>query len=308
MKRLFAFGAFMLLFVGFHTPLAAGFSGYGCGTMCLASMNSFCPSCGPMTGGYFNTYTPWAPRPPMWWQTGPMMYSNFYSPGPWSYGPTYPGLMPSYFPGVTHVGAGKPNLYLQGKPGTAVSVKMSFEEGGNWLASVPSHGKQGWKGVLAEKNRIQTDQGTYSFLFSDYRVNGLSFQEQKGFCSPREGVVGKMAMTLHKAGFTAREIADFVEYWSVKLPPSKSFCVYPQDERQLNSVAPLEITPKPVAVRRVLFVVQVEEGLNASGARFSQAPKQSWSPQPLRMPASDSEGLVAREWGVAFMFAPAKSN
>ena len=48
----------------------------------------------------------------------------------------------------------------------------------------------------------------------------------------KKHVIGKMAMTLKQASFTGREIADFIEYWSVKLPGSKSFCIYPQDERQ----------------------------------------------------------------------------
>ncbi len=290
----------------------------GCGTLCLASMRDFCPTCYANSGYYggYGSYggmMPWGTPSPYWWQTGPMMYSNFYQPAPWYSsgmpGMSYysPGVMGNYYPGGGGVFAAKPNLYLIGAPGTQVSVKIQMkEEGANWLAAVPAHGQEGWKGTLNDRKRIVTENGAYRYLYSDYRLFGQNFQDQNGFCADRKNIINKMALELNRAGFSGRELADFIEYWSVKLPASKRYCVYPQDERQLNAVAPLEVTPKPVAIRRVLFMVQVGEGLTKSGHKFTSAPKSTWTPEPLRMPASEKEGLVIREWGVGFFAAGEK--
>jgi hypothetical protein len=281
-------------------PVAAGFMGGGCGTSCMMQMQGYCPMCNLMMQ---QQMMPWGMPQPYWWGTGPMMYSNFYAPSPWNYGPR-PGVYSSYYPGTGGMFAAKPNLYLNAPKGTKVTVKMSLvEEGANWLASVPAHGADGWKGTLEEKNKIRsTDGALYRYLYTDYRMYGHGFQDTAGFCAPQKRIVETLAMELRKADFTPREIADFIEYWSVKFPQSKRFCVYPQDERQLDSVAKLEITPKPVAVRRVLFMVQVDEGILAQGGPFATEPKQPWKPEPLRVPAAEG-GLVVHEWGVGFFSA-----
>jgi len=287
-------------------------AGVGCGTMCMAEINNFCPTC---NRGFYSgpNMSPWGAPYPWWWQTGPMMYSNFYQPAPWYqssnwnnyYAPS--GVMPSYYPGTGGMMMGKPNLYIEGPAGTPITIKMKFtEQGANWLATVPSHGTQGWKGTLEEKGRIRTDQGIYGFLFSDYRVNGFHLQDREGFCSTKKNVLGKMAISLNRSGFTGREIADFLEYWSVKFPQAERYCVYPQDERQLATVADLEVTPKPASIRRLLFMVQLEENLGKSAGKFTKAPVREWNPQPVRALASDKNAIKIREWGVGFFAAKSR--
>lgn len=304
-KMKLALALWVLGFAGMSfsaSGLSAAIGGGGCGSLCMNNLRNFCPTCNPA----FQSPMPWGAPAPWWWGTGPMMYSNFYSPAPWYYG-QYPGVMGNHYPGSGGMFAAKPNLYLQGPVGTEVTVKVKLaEEGSNWLASVPSHGTEGWKVKLAARSKVQAGGGTYGYLYSDYRMHGREFQDRKGFCAARKNVVAKMALQLKEADFTGREIADFIEYWSVKLPRSQGFCVYPQDERQLDAAAPLEISPKPAAVRRVLFMVQVEEGLvpseGAAGKRrkFSSRPNAPWHPQPLRLPASAAGSVVAHEWGVGF--------
>lgn len=277
------------------------------GTTWMSQMRGYCPTCNLMMGPQM---MPWGMPSPWWWQTGPINYSNFYSPAPWNYGYGYPGVMPQYYPGGGQIFAAKPNLYVEGDAGTKITVKVNFiEEGANWLASVPVHGTQGWSGTLIEKNKIRTDNGTYKYLYSDYRLYGRNFQDNEGFCAERSNLIPKLAIELKNSGFSGREIADFLDYWSVKIPQGDRFCVFPQDERQLNAVAPLDISPKPVSVRRVLFLVQPEGGLLKNGEKFTSAPTRSWNPQPLRAVAADSKSIRIREWGVGFLAAkPGKSN
>ena len=311
-KTIFAalFGA-ALCFSTLLSPAAMALGiGYGCGTMCFAQMQSYCPTCAMaqqqqmMSAGMM----PWGMSQPYWWGAGPMMYNNFYQPGPWSMGPS-PGMMPGVngmmYPGSGNVGIAKPNIYVHGPQGTEVTFKLKFvEEGSNWLASVPAHGTDGWKGTIAEKDKFQTADGLYRYLYSDYRVYGKNFQDQHGFCTSKNDVIGKMARQLKEASFTGREIADFIEYWSVKLPKSNSYCVYPQDEHQLATVATFEVTPKPAAVRRVLFMLQTEEGLGKASpmGKFAARPASPWHPEPLRVPANDQTAVTVHEWGVGFLF------
>lgn len=293
---------------------AHAISGVGCGTLCLAELRGYCPTC--VGAVPAQAMTPWGVSPPYYWNTGPMMFGGFYGPAPWSYVPqppayysapvSYPspGIIPGYFPGGGGFFAAKPNLYLLGAVGTDVSVKVKFvEEGANWLAAVPVHGEQGWRVTLAERNKLRSGDVTYGYLYSDYRAYGRVLQDQEGFCAPKEDIISKIALEMKRAGFSGRELADFMEYWSVKFPQSESYCVYPQDDRQLEKIASLEINPKPVAMRRVIFLVQVQEGLRKNGGKFTKAPKRPWNPVPLRVPAAESREIVAREWGVGFLAA-----
>jgi hypothetical protein len=293
---------------------AAGFAAtpYGCGMSCLSQLNGFCPTCG---GGnnLYNVYgnTPWGTPQPYYWQTGPVNYSNFYSPAPWSYAPPQqayamaysPGVQGGYFPGGGGFFGAKPNIYVTGTPGTAVTVKLHFKEkGDNWLAAIPAHGEEGWHGTIAENDRVTVDGVTYGYLYSDYRVYGRAFQDTAGFCASKPVILTRIANEMNRAAFSPREIAHFLDYWAVKFPQSESYCVYPQDERVLEQVAALDVTPKAAVTRRVLFLVQVKEGLNKTGAKFSKAPTQEWTPQALRKPAS-ANAITVREWGVGFMAA-----
>ncbi|HAR44154.1 MAG TPA: hypothetical protein DCS07_16240 [Bdellovibrionales bacterium] len=299
--------------LSFQNAYAFGFCAGCCGTTCMAQMNNYCPTCNAWNYQPQMT-TPWSTPTPYWWQSGPMNYSNFYAPAPWQYyspqmySPMMtPGIMGNYYPGHANVGAGKPNIYIEGAAGTDFKMKIRFlEEDANWLAAIPVHGVDGWKGTLGEKNQIKTEQGTYPYFFSDYRVHDRAMQDKEGFCATKDKVIGKMAMSLKAAGFSKMEIGDFLEYWTVKLPQSKSYCVYPQDERQLDRITALDVTPKPKSIRRLLFVVQVEEGLFKNGEKFTSAPPNTWSPQPVRNLASspaEKGGITVREWGVAFLIA-----
>lgn len=304
MKKIFLLLVAVLFFgMGFVRGAHAAFPVQGgCGTMCWAQIQNYCPTC---NRGYYPGYNtmPWGAPTPWWWGTGPMMYSNFYSPAPWSY-IANPGVMPTYYPGTGGMFAAKPNIYLEGPAGTEVSFKLKFTEpGANWLVSVPVHGREGWSGKLTEKKLFQTEGGSYKFLYTDYRMHGNQFQDEAGFCATRDKVVGKIAISMKQAGFNGREIADFMEYWTVKFPQSERYCVFPQDERQLETVAAFEVSPKPVAVRRILFMVQVQEAMNKGVGKFVSAPKREWVAPPIRMPAAEKQGLVIREWGVGFLSA-----
>ena len=269
-----------------------------------AKSDGWCPYCG-INNNYYAT--PFYSMPsffpsyyPMWGNYGALAYSNFYYPGAWSGG----GMNGGFYPGGGGGFGGKPNIYISGKPGTEFKVKVDMKDGSNWLATAPVHGDLGWQGTLEKENQIAVNKIDYSFFYYDFRFDEKRLQDTSGFCTDRDHVISRMADGLKVAGFKENEIKDFVEHWSIKMPFSQRYCVYPQNEKHLNQIAELKIEPKPRRVTRLLYMVVVQEGLLNNGKKFTKAPSKEWnfaaSNSGDRFPASDDE-IAVREWGVGFV-------
>ncbi len=268
--------------------------------------SGMCVHCGMMNGGM--AVSPFAspfPAGPLWVPYGMMSYPNFYSPGPWMNGgfnaAAYPG-----FPGGWHHGgavAGKPNVYIHGPPGTSFKFRVVPQGKTHLLASVPAHGKRGWtaKQNSSGDGGIHSESAELAYLFYDYRFEPGRLQGEEGFCTDRTSLMPRLEQTMSEAGFTPNEIEDFHEYWSIKMPAAKSFCVFPQDERVLESIAHLEVRPVPLYSKRVVFIIVPND---STAPLLKQPPLRAWVPkkQVERIPASN--GLGIHEWGVGFLTTP----
>lgn len=252
-----------------------------------------------LTPSFFPSHYPW------WAGYGAMSYSNFYYPGAWKNN----GIDGAMYPGHGGGFAAKPNLYVSGPSGTDVKVRVNLAQDSQMLIAVPGHGLTGWAAKISDGDRLSSKGASYDFLYYDYRFNEKKMQDTAGFCTEREGLIPKMADGLKAAGFTTPEIEDFREHWSVKIPPADRYCVFPQDSRFLDRVAPLSIEPKPASVTRFLFVVVLDETFALGRATsFNKAPKKTWDyaakaePKRDRAPASAlANGIAVREWGVGFL-------
>ncbi|MGE0616092.1 MAG: hypothetical protein AB7P04_10665 [Bacteriovoracia bacterium] len=262
-----------------------------------------CPYCG-MRSNYGSYAMPsfYPPNYPWWAGYGAMTYPNFYYPTAWNRG----GINPTYFPGQGHVMFGKPNLYISGPAGTEVKVKVELPTENTLLAAVPAHGQMGWEATLqpatAEKP-LRTAGADYRFFFYDFRSDDAKLQDEAGFCVTRQELMPRLKKILVTAGFRELEVRDFESYWSVKLPPSSKYCVYPQTQAQLDQVAPLRVTPAPTRIRRLAFVIAIKEGLVANDRKFTREPKKAWVNGDLeRAVAAEraTPGVEVREWSVGF--------
>jgi hypothetical protein len=254
---------------------------------------------------------------------GDRVYGNFGYPGVMlpAMGPYNSGMMPysynaamtGYSPGIyggAYPGGGqammmKPNIYLSGKPGTQVKVKLNFPSSSYWLIAVPFHGKNGWDVKLAQEDRVQSEGAEYRFLYYDYRSDLGPMQNQAGFCTNREQLIPRLLTILKEAKFQEAAIQDFQSHWSVKIPPSKRYCVFPQDQSQIEKLAPLEVIPRPKTVTRLLFVVVMDAGKKLA-EKFSQDPPQAWKFAPQEASSQPANSVLTddfqvREWGVAFL-------
>jgi hypothetical protein len=274
---------------------------------------SDCPTCNMMA--YYQMQPSFMPQLPWTAYYGSMAYPNFGFPGPWS-GIAMNG---GFYPGWGNVGMGKPLLYLEGEDGTPVSIKVKLAPGANWLVAAPAYGDGAWSGKL-QGNHLMAGGAEYRDLFYDYRAESGKLQDTRGFCTDRDGLMPALKGALRDSGFKEGEIHDFEQYWSVKMPLSKRYCVFPQGTAELGQLARVEIDPKPQTWTQLTFVIQVEEALSGGTGRFSHPPVESWKPEPgtgARVPATAAQPgaqpapqpLKAREWGVGFfMTTPSRSR
>ncbi len=248
-----------------------------------------------MQGQYSNYGMQYSQYPNM--NYGMNNYSNYNYPGAWGAG----GINGAAYPGGGHGWAGKPNIYFSGKSGTHVKVKVNFSPGSNVLAAAPLLGQSGWDFKIGENNSISANGINYNYLFYDFRTALDSFQFTKGFCTSHAEVIPQMAAILKDLNFKEKEIADFTEYWTVKLPASEEYCVYPQIENEIRDSVALEITPKPSKYTRVLLFVLPKEIMGYSKfQKYTQRPTSAWTPPVIRTIASESN-LEFREWGVGLL-------
>ncbi|HAZ14498.1 MAG: hypothetical protein A2X86_00375 [Bdellovibrionales bacterium GWA2_49_15] len=234
---------------------------------------------------------------PPWATYGMNNYSNYSYPGAWGWGGMNGGAYPGHAPGMM----GKPNVYFSGRSGTQVKVKMQLAPENNILAAVPIIGEEGWSFRLGKNNVISADGANYGYLFYDYRTGLDSFQFDKGFCTSHAEVIPKMATILKNLDFKQKEVADFTDYWSVKMPASEEYCVYPQVESEIKGSVALQVTPTPSKNTRVFFFVLPKEIMgHPTLQKYTQRPSSEWTLPAARTVAS-AGGLELREWGVGFL-------
>lgn len=285
-----------------------------------------CPDCNLMQIQQYQFQMPWAapssstwipPLPiyqaPWWLNYGAISYPQFNFPGAWA--PSWGGgINPAMYPGSGGVGFDKPNIYVSGKAGSTFQIKVQMQKGSNWLAASPIHKETGWQGKLVSESEIMLNDAKYSYLYFDYRGQEEYLQDQVGFCADRKSLMPKLVDALKESGFKDSEIKDFVNYWTIKMPPANRYCVFPQGTAELDHVAKLDIQPIPKALIRLNFVIILQDGIAKNGDRhrkFFKEPLEAWNvnqfKQGERTPASlGPNDFVVREWGVAFLIGKAK--
>jgi hypothetical protein len=169
----------------------------------------------------------------------------------------------------------KPNIYLY--PHKPCQVKVVVEPQGRMTVSIPPYG-EGWNVKAYPDGAIENTPG---YLFYEALVPVESPGE--GWCLPAGEVTRFFEDILKKYGFQGKEIKDFLDYWSKKLPESVYYAVYPVINGDVDKICPLRIKPKPDNMLRVWFVFQpLAEALSLKEPEIS---------------VFNRKGFVAVEWG-----------
>jgi len=174
---------------------------------------------------------------------------------------------------------GKPVIYLYPTKDTQVSVKV----GADITKSQPLYSQNGWT-VLAHPNGQLDYQGkSYPNLFWEGTGWGIYPDTNQGFVVSQKDLISTLKNHLKLLGLNNQESADFMEFWTPKLPTTPFIRLTWFSTTDMNRLAPLSVTPQPDTVIRIFLDFA---GLDKSVSLI---------PQKLSSPPRHGFTLV--EWG-----------
>lgn len=145
----------------------------------------------------------------------------------------------------------KPIIYLYPKQETEVTVKVGNPQ--NLTHTYPKY-KNEWK-VLAKPNGDLKDIKTGRNLYALYweGINTVEPNMTEGFIVKGEDTIKFLEEKLEVLGLNEREAEEFIVYWLPKLESNKYNFIRFQTEEEINNNMPLEITPKPDTIIRIVM-------------------------------------------------------
>ena len=176
------------------------------------------------------------------------------------------------------VECGKPVVYLYPEKTTEVVVKV----GANIRVSDPDY-EMGWRVVASPDGKLETSGKIYDSLFWE----GIGWGEYPAISSGTVvgslKVAGMITAQMKEMGLNTKEIADFNQFWLPKMPKTSFVRLTWLTTEEMNTLAPLSVSPKPDTMIRVFLDF---EGLDS---------KVSIAPQVL--PHYERMGFTLVEWG-----------
>jgi hypothetical protein len=176
------------------------------------------------------------------------------------------------------VECGKPVIYLYPESTTKVTVKV----GADIRISEPAY-NGGWKVIASPSGQLTTDYGLRDYLFWEGLGWGKYPTINSGFVVESSRVAETIATQMKEMGLNTKEIADFNEFWLPKMPATPYVRLSWLTTPEMNTLAPLSVSPKPDSSIRVFLDF---EGLNS---------KIDIAPQIL--PHYERKGFTLVEWG-----------
>ena len=145
----------------------------------------------------------------------------------------------------------KPIIYIYPTEKIKVNIKVGKPE--NLTHTYPKY-EDGWK-VIAKPNGDLTDLKTGRNLYALYweGINTVTPNTNEGFIVKGEDTIEFLEEKLEILGLNEREANEFIIYWLPKLENNKYNFIRFQTEEEINNNMPLEITPKPDTVIRVVM-------------------------------------------------------
>jgi hypothetical protein len=145
----------------------------------------------------------------------------------------------------------EPIIYLY--PAQSMEMTVALKLKGLLQASLPRHA-DAWK-VHATPDGVLTPAGasnSYPYLFWEGMTPPFK-ETREGFVVERAQIISFFQRTLGQLGLNRRETADFVKAWSPRFKTAPFYLIRFVDADQINAMAPLEISPKPDTLIRVLM-------------------------------------------------------
>ena len=148
----------------------------------------------------------------------------------------------------------KPVIYLYPEDEEEVTVKLGKKE--NLTCTYPKY-KDGWK-VLAKPSgdliELETGKELYSLYWEG--KNNVKHDLTEGFIVEGENAASFLEDKLEILGLNSREKQEFIIYWLPELEANKLNYIRFETKEQINEDMPLEITPVPDTIIRIMMVVK----------------------------------------------------
>ena len=148
----------------------------------------------------------------------------------------------------------KPVIYLYPEDEKEVTVKLGKKE--NLTCTYPKY-KDGWK-VLAKPSgdliELETGKELYSLYWEG--KNNVKHDLTEGFIVEGENAASFLEEKLEILGLNSREKQEFIIYWLPELEANKLNYIRFETKEQIDEDMPLEITPVPDTIIRIMMVVK----------------------------------------------------
>ena len=176
----------------------------------------------------------------------------------------------------------EPIIYLY--PEVEQEIQVRIGDDVSISDSMPNYAR-GWNVIANTKGEITnlSDGRTYPYLFWEGFSYTFSLKEE-GFVIKQEEVEKFFSDVLPKLGLYETETEDFIEAWKPYFSGSPYYFITFIDQEVTNKIAPLQITPKPDTVIRILMDYKPLDNMMVV------------SDFDLPIPP-DREGFTVVEWG-----------
>ncbi len=189
------------------------------------------------------------------------------------------------FTDVTYIPAaecGKPVIYLYPKETTKVNVQV--EPQGGFTYTDPVYPEGGWNVLATPQGKLTylLDNKPYPYLFWEGR-GGLYEKPKKGFVVKKAEVYSFLQQKLAELGLNTQEAADFLEFWYPRMQAKPYYFISFLGNQVMDKLAPLNITPKPDTVIRVLMdYTPLDQPIEVEG---------------FKIKTPERKGFTVVEWG-----------
>lgn len=182
---------------------------------------------------------------------------------------------------------GKPVIYLYPETTRKISVKVNPLGGFTYTEPNYERYGDGWNVIATPNSQIfeieDKTKTVYPYLFWEGR-GGIYKAPEVGFSVKKEEVDKFLSEKMTHMGFNSTEIKDFKEFWLPRMQEFPYYTVSFMGNSVMDQIAPLEISPKPDTVIRML--------MDFKGHNKSVKIKEQRLPKgPIR------KGFTVTEWG-----------
>lgn len=144
----------------------------------------------------------------------------------------------------------KPAIYLY--PQSTMPVNVKINPLGKIKLTIPPYPYDGWNVVASPNGQILSQGRNFDYLYYEAEIKDEKIEKPtEGYVVEKKEIVNLLSTILPQLGLNPKEEKQFIDYWTVVLPDAPYYFVGIVPVSNLDSISPLNITPKPTTSIRV---------------------------------------------------------